>query len=534
MVQNGYDQLKLQYSYGDWNSGSVDATKNNGNIVQQIITVPTVGASTGFIATQKYYYDSLNRIDDATEDLTPTGGSSTQTWRQDFIYDRYGNRNFVEANTTTIPRSCGSSPNFTICTADQKKFNPSISSSNNNRLSSSDGYAYDSSGSMTADTESRTFIYDGENKQVEVKNSSNQTIGQYSYDGDGKRIKKYVPDTGETTIFVYDAAGKEIAEYSSIVANSTDAKVAYLTSDHLGSPRINTDANGAVMARHDYHPFGEEIATSQRITGLGYAEDAIRKQFTGYERDNETDLDFAQARMYSKSLGRFTTADPVMIMKDRFYDPQRWNLYLYTRDNPIRYKDPTGKYTCRDDAKCESASDKAFEAARQRDLKSTDKKVRKAAESYGDPTKDNKVSLGFTSANSNAGGAVRLGLGSDGKYDGSVVVTFTTTQISESEQAVGAVVAHEGKHVSDDQKIIENNYESKMTHREAERNGYSVEEAYIEADTYDKKTQQYRHNRDWENSKSIDKYIDANPLLYPNPESPIVDTTKIPPKKPKQ
>ncbi|MEZ5423983.1 MAG: hypothetical protein R2682_12955 [Pyrinomonadaceae bacterium] len=30
-------------------------------------------------------------------------------------------------------------------------------------------------------------------------------------------------------------------------------------SDHLGSPRVNTDATGAVIARHDYLPFGEEI-----------------------------------------------------------------------------------------------------------------------------------------------------------------------------------------------------------------------------------------------------------------------------------
>ena len=57
--------------------------------------MPTVGSSTGFTATQKYYYDSLNRIDDATEEI-----SSSQTWRQDFSYDRYGNRNFVEANTS--------------------------------------------------------------------------------------------------------------------------------------------------------------------------------------------------------------------------------------------------------------------------------------------------------------------------------------------------------------------------------------------------------------------------------------------------
>ncbi|MEZ5422886.1 MAG: hypothetical protein R2682_07300 [Pyrinomonadaceae bacterium] len=33
----------------------------------------------------------------------------------------------------------------------------------------------------------------------------------------------------------------------------------FLTVDHLGSPRVNTDASGAVIARHDHLPFGERI-----------------------------------------------------------------------------------------------------------------------------------------------------------------------------------------------------------------------------------------------------------------------------------
>src|SRR5262249_36058317 len=85
------------------------------------------------------------------------------------------------------------------------------------------------------------------------------TLGQYSYDGDGKRVKKYVPSTGEVTSFVYDASGKSMEEYSPVVAAPQDAKVNYLTADHLGSPRINTDQNGDIIARHDYMPFGEEI-----------------------------------------------------------------------------------------------------------------------------------------------------------------------------------------------------------------------------------------------------------------------------------
>ena len=343
-VQGGTDKLSLAYSYGDWNGSSIDGTKNNGNIVQQVITVPnSPGNSDSFTATQKYYYDSLNRIDDSTEDI------SGQTWRQDFRYDRYGNRNFVEANTTTIPRNCGSSPNFTICTSDQKKYNPSINASSNNRIDTSQGYVFDSSGNTTGDSESRTFIYDGENKQVQVKNTGNYTIGRYYHDGDGKRVKKYVPSTGEVTVFVYDASGKSIAEYSTIVADASTAKVAYLTADHLGSPRINTDVIGAVTSRHDYHPFGEEITAAQRTSGVGYAGDTVRKQFTGYERDNESSLDFAQARMYGYNHGRFTSPDPFgpwAMSEDEkaaFYlVPQQWNRYAYVLNNPVRLTDPTG------------------------------------------------------------------------------------------------------------------------------------------------------------------------------------------------
>ena len=184
-----------------------------------------------------------------------------------------------------------------------------------------------------------TFVYDAENKQVEVKNTSSVTIGQYWYDGDGKRVKKYVPGTGETTIFVYDASGKPVAEYSTNL--NPAPQVSYLTNDHLGSPRINTDENGGVISRHDYHPFGEEIAGGSRTADLGYVADDNRKQFTGYERDDETGLDFAQARMFESTFGRFTTPDD--FFRDTSPgDPSSWNLYVYTRNNPLRFVDPSG------------------------------------------------------------------------------------------------------------------------------------------------------------------------------------------------
>ncbi len=322
-VQNGYDKLKLNYTYNT--TGNAD---NNGNVQSQTITVPTVGANTGFVAVQNYHYDSLNRLKDATENVTPNGGSASQSWKQAFAYDRYGNRRFDEANTT-MPESF----------SNQALTNPTISASTN-RITAT-GYSFDNGGNTTADASGRTFVYDAENKQISVSDP-NGTNGQYFYDGDGKRVKKHVPSTGETTIFVYDAAGKQIAEYSTIVANSTDAKVNYLTADHLGSPRVNTDQNGNIIARHDYHPFGEEIdGVGGRTAGLNYGDDLVRKQFTGYKRDNETSLDYAKARMFGYSQGRFTSPDP-LLSSGRIQNPQSWNRYPYVLNNPLNLIDPTG------------------------------------------------------------------------------------------------------------------------------------------------------------------------------------------------
>lgn len=108
-------------------------------------------------------------------------------------------------------------------------------STSNNRLTST-GWSYDSAGNTTNDPQGRTFIYDAENKQTEVRDQYNTVISQYFFDGDGKRIKKIVPATGEVTIFVYDASGKSIAEYSTVVASIETATVAKLTANHVSSP----------------------------------------------------------------------------------------------------------------------------------------------------------------------------------------------------------------------------------------------------------------------------------------------------------
>ena len=87
---------------------------------------------------------------------------------------------------------------------------------------------------------------------------------------------------------------------------------------------------------NEYLLFGEEIASSQRTAGNNYQADAVRNQFTGYQKDEETADDFAQARYYSSKLGRFNSVDPEGIGADE-NDPQSWNGYGYARNNPILF-----------------------------------------------------------------------------------------------------------------------------------------------------------------------------------------------------
>ncbi|HYE12952.1 MAG TPA: RHS repeat-associated core domain-containing protein [Pyrinomonadaceae bacterium] len=127
---------------------------------------------------------------------------------------------------------------------------------------------------------------------------------------------------------------------------TAEADLRWLVADQLGTPRMTLDPTGALDAvtRHDYLPFGEELpaGAAGRVTGQGYGQvDNVRQKFTGYERDVETGLDYAQARYYGNSTGRFTSPDPLLSSANP-PSPQSWNRYSYVLNNPLLYVDPTG------------------------------------------------------------------------------------------------------------------------------------------------------------------------------------------------
>jgi RHS repeat-associated protein len=287
-----------------------------------------------------YDYDALNRITLVTGRQQASSGSGwSSVYGQGYSYDRWGNRTINQAATY------GTAINNTVYAVD----------TTTNRLTA---MTYDAAGSVITDS-SNAREYDAENHMKKAWGSGQWNY--YVYDADGKRVRRIVGAT--ETWMVYGIEGELVAEYPVNGAAATPQKeygyrngqmlivggcdvARWIVADHLGTPRMEVDPSGSLstMRRHDYLPFGEELLVgmgngSIRTAGMGYTSDCVRQRFGSYERDNETGLDFAQARYYANVQGRFTSPDP---LGGHLTDPQTLSKYTYVRNNPLRFTDSTG------------------------------------------------------------------------------------------------------------------------------------------------------------------------------------------------
>ena len=317
----GSGLLLLDYSYG--------TASNNGNVLSQRIRV-----GSAFNQNQAYTYDALNRLKTAGE----TGSGAA--WSQTYAYDRYGNRR------VTAGASHGSNQALTPqSTADI--------AAGTNRLAGTKGVnltvAYDAAGNLKADWAGRSFKYDGDNRLEAFDTTGADSDTTYAYDGEGRTVRKVVGgSSGVATTYVYNVLGQLVAEFGGTPPDRPGTR--YLTPDPLGSTRLVTAEDQSVLSRHDYLPFGEEIGAAlgnrDQAAGVsGYTAsrtDGPAQKFTGKERDNESGLDYFGARYFSGAGGRFTSADAPFADQGGA-DPQSWNLYTYTRNNPLKYVDPDGR-----------------------------------------------------------------------------------------------------------------------------------------------------------------------------------------------
>lgn len=338
--------LFTYYSVTARNSGNpaAEASGNNGNVWMQEHYIATDDAYSSYtIFRDVYEYDDLNRVKEDNGSQKSTTNVWTSPHKQSFNYDQWGNR------TINSGQTWGTNINNIV-------FTPNTA---NNRFTQ---LGYDAAGNVTSDTVTGAGAraYDAENRMVQAAIGGGYSY--YGYDGNGKRVRR-ITSSGEVW-YVYGFDGELLAEYPVNGAASTPQKeygyrngqmlvvggcdgVRWLVQDHLGSPRIEVDATGGNVRRHDYLPFGEELTVgmgngSLRSTTNGYAIDCVSQRFTSKERDAETGLDFFGARYYGSTQGRFTSVDPGRLGKRHLTNPQKWNRYAYTINNPLRYFDPDG------------------------------------------------------------------------------------------------------------------------------------------------------------------------------------------------
>jgi RHS repeat-associated protein len=104
-----------------------------------------------------------------------------------------------------------------------------------------------------------------------------------------------------------------------------------------------TDDNGLAVAKHDFYPFGIEMASS--FSGMP---GESRMRYTVHERDAATGTDYMMARYKVASAAAFLRpdfADDVSMA-----GPSSWNKYSYVRNNPLSFIDPSGeRYKLTDD-----------------------------------------------------------------------------------------------------------------------------------------------------------------------------------------
>ena len=268
---------------------------------------------------RSYAYDDLDRLTQAQNVPSPTGGYTNFNYQ----YDSIGNMTY-KSDVGVMAYGVSAGPHA-VTTAGGYN------------------YAYDGNGNMVSG-KNKSMEYDAENRIIKVTQTG---IGSttFVYDGDGGRVKQVTPSgsttyigslfekqapngaAGTTVKYIYAGANKVASVRS---AGNSGTTVNYYHSDHLGSSSVVTDNKGGQVSHYEYTPYGS-IATSE-------GSDVTRYKFTGKELD-ATGMYFYGARYYDPEIGRFVTADTIVQAP---YDPQSFNRYSYCRNNPLNYVDPTG------------------------------------------------------------------------------------------------------------------------------------------------------------------------------------------------
>jgi RHS repeat-associated protein len=202
---------------------------------------------------------------------------------------------------------------------------------------------YDPNGNLVDDG-SKAYEWDAANRCVAINQGTHRT--EFSYDGFSREAQRTEKENGavvSTKQFIWCGlerceerdANDSVTKRFYWQGEQIDGSAYFYSRDHLGSIRELTDEDGVVRARYDYDPWGRR---SQNLISSAPVEADFG--FTGhYVSSQYPDFAFAPFRIYSASLGRWMSRDPI-----GEWNPDGPNLYTYVRNAPSSYVDPDGRF----------------------------------------------------------------------------------------------------------------------------------------------------------------------------------------------
>lgn len=122
-----------------------------------------------------------------------------------------------------------------------------------------------------------------------------------------------------------------LALVSLSVASRAD-EVTYFHNDASGTPLVATDANGAVLWKENYRPYGDRLNNQSASTNN-------HLWFTGKLYDATSGLSYIGARYYDPMVGRFVGVDPAPFSESNLHS---FNRYAYANNNPYKFVDEDG------------------------------------------------------------------------------------------------------------------------------------------------------------------------------------------------
>ncbi|MFJ5229400.1 ricin-type beta-trefoil lectin domain protein [Kitasatospora sp. NPDC088391] len=176
----------------------------------------------------------------------------------------------------------------------------------------------------------------------------------YVYDGEGAQLVRHNP--GKTSVFL----GPDELTYDTVTKATTATRTyrmpgglslvrqgstnTWQVSDQHGTAGLSFDGTTLAETRRPTDPFGNP-------RGVQPATWAGSHGFVDGTKDEATGLTNLGARQYDPRTGRFVNPDPLL----NLIDPQQWNGYAYSGNDPVNSSDPSGLMNDTMEKPCDSA-----------------------------------------------------------------------------------------------------------------------------------------------------------------------------------